>query len=68
MTQDEMVAMRGEHSAVFHPRSLNRDEHTACGRSTLNTAWNSGWVWVARDRALRKGKRECKACFTIRTR
>lgn len=64
---DEMVPMRGKASATFHLVSLNRENHTACGRSTLNTRWNDGWIWVSRNVALRKGKRECKACFARRT-
>lgn len=67
MTQEETVHMRSPGAAVFHLESLNRENHTACGRSTLNTRWNDGWVQFSRDMALRMGKRECKACFTMRT-
>lgn len=67
MTEEETVHMLHMSASVFHLESTVRENHTACGRSTLNTKWNDGWVQFSRDTALRRGKRECKACFKMRT-
>ena len=65
--KEETVHLRTTGAAVFHLESTVRENHTACGRSTLNTKWNDGWVQYSRDMALRLRKRECKACFRMRT-